>query len=760
MKSLGLIFLTLLVSIATHAQKVGVVLSGGGASGSAHVGVLKALEENEIPIDFIVGTSIGALVGGFYASGYSPYEIEQIISDPRFRDAANGIVEKEYVYFLKQSESNSSMINIKFNIDSILGKSLPTNFVSSVPIDYGLMEYFSAANAVARSNFDSLFIPFRCLATNITQQQQTIFSEGDLPTSIRASMTYPFYIPPVSMNGDIMLDGGLYNNFPVDVMCDEFLPDYIIASNVGEKQETPTEDNLISQLRAILTRESVFEINCTKGIIINTDVSDIATFDFYGINQALQRGYEMGVYYADSIKKEIEVGRRLDDVQYKREKFKKAMPPLVFDSISFNGIYKNQSHYFKRSLQLDASGISTKRLKPAYYKLTSNEKIKSAYPTATFNPQKGNFDLLLSIKKEKSFSTSFGGVISTKPFNTGFFQLDYQLLKSTELKASGNIYFGSFYNSTEGRLRWDIPFDIPFYIESHFTNNQYDFFNSVVTFIDDNDPPYIIQSERYLESKIGLPVFTKGKLTFGYSYLWQDYEYYQSDAFTRGDTSDLTEFEGFKNFITYERNSLNRKQYATKGSQFSLSIKGFNGREKTKPGSIAPIQTKLNRKRKWFAMHLNFENYFFSKSNFHVGTFVEANYSDLPLFQNYTASVLVSPSFSPLPENRTIFQPQYRARTFVGAGLRAIYSYRDLIDFRAEVYVYDPYEELIRNDDGSASFAKDIVNRDIKIGSLSVIYHSPFGPLAATGNYYSGAEEEFSFLVHFGYILFNKNGFE
>ncbi|MBL4708277.1 MAG: patatin-like phospholipase family protein [Flavobacteriales bacterium] len=292
MKSFGILLLSSFLCFSLQAQKVGVVLSGGGAAGSAHVGVLKALEENEIPIDYIVGTSVGALIGAFYASGYSPSQIEKLISTPEFRNSANGIIEEKDLYYIMRSDDNSSMLSLSFNIDSVLERNLPTNFVSSVPIDYGLMELFSPANAAAKGDFDSLMIPYRALATNITEQKQTILKEGNLSTAIRASMTYPFYISPISINGKIMFDGGIYNNFPIDIMCNEFYPDYIIASNVATKNLAPTEDNLIAQLRSILTKEANFDINCSEGIILNTDVADISTFDFYGTELALQRGYE------------------------------------------------------------------------------------------------------------------------------------------------------------------------------------------------------------------------------------------------------------------------------------------------------------------------------------------------------------------------------------------------------------------------------------------------------------------------------------
>ncbi|MEQ8625647.1 MAG: patatin-like phospholipase family protein [Vicingaceae bacterium] len=759
MRRLWLLLLITLNCYYGFSQKVGVVLSGGGAAGAAHVGVLKALEENEIPIDYIVGTSIGALVGGFYAAGYSPDQIEQIISSPEFRDAASGIVDQNKQYFLKRSADDPSILSLYFDLDSIFSTNLPTNFVSSLAIDYGLMEYFSQANAVAQQNFDSLFIPFRCLAANITDREQLILKQGNLATSVRASMTYPFYLSPVAIDGNIMFDGGLYNNFPADILCQEFEVDFIVASNVAAEKVDPTEDNLVSQIKSLLIRQSDFKINCAEGIIISTEVTDISTFDFYAVNKASERGYNTTISLMDSLKKQLSVTKPLEEVKHERKLFNAKKPALIYDSISFNGLQKNQAKYFKLGLKLDSQKVGNEELKQSFFRLASNESIRSIYPSSTYNPSLRAFDLNLKVKKEKKFKASFGGVIATKPFSTGFFGLDYQILNKADLKVSGNIYFGSFYNSAQGAIRWDIPFDLPFYIETKFTANSFDYFNGRATFIDDNNPPFIINTEQYWENKIGLPVFTSGKITMGASYLWQQYEYYQVNDFTRGDTSDLTEFEGLSAFIKYELNSLNRKLYASKGTKVDFSLRQTNGREKTTPGSTARLKEDAFERKNWLNLNFKIDKYFLERSKFHFGAYFEANYSDLPFFQNYTATLLLSPAFTPLVESRTIFQDQYRARTFFGAGLKAIYSIRDQLDFRLEAYVYQPYEQLIENADGSVELGEEVINRDL-IGTFTTVYHTRLGPLAASVNFYDDARTELSFLVHFGYVLFNNKALE
>ncbi len=183
----------------SYAQKVGLVLSGGGASGIAHIGVLKALEENHIPVDYITGTSIGALVGSLYAIGYSPAQIEEMVKTEKFRNFTQGIIDPRYAYYFKRNDDDASWISLK--LDTAIINALPTNVISPVAMDFGMMELAGAGAAAASYNFDSLFVPFRCVASNVEQKQSVVFRKGDLAQAVRASMSYPFYIRPIKIDG-------------------------------------------------------------------------------------------------------------------------------------------------------------------------------------------------------------------------------------------------------------------------------------------------------------------------------------------------------------------------------------------------------------------------------------------------------------------------------------------------------------------------------------------------------------------------------
>ncbi len=217
MRILLIIFCTFAIKIS-YSQKVGLVLSGGGAAGFAHIGVLKALEEKQIPIDYITGTSAGALVGAMYACGYSPLEIENYVLTERFQLMTKGQLENKQQFYFFENDEDASIVSLPISKDSVLSKSLPTNFISSVLMDFEMMRLFGTVSASKNDDFNKLFVPFRCVASDIENKKSVIFNSGNLNLVVRASMTYPFFISPIKLNGKLLFDGGLYNNFPVDVM--------------------------------------------------------------------------------------------------------------------------------------------------------------------------------------------------------------------------------------------------------------------------------------------------------------------------------------------------------------------------------------------------------------------------------------------------------------------------------------------------------------------------------------------------------------
>ena len=141
-----ILIILLITGLPLQAQKVAVVLSGGGSRGTAHIGVLKALEENNIPIDYVTGTSIGALVGALYASGYSPDEMERIFTSTDFQRWSSGIMNQDITYFYKKDEPDAGWVNLNLDFSKNISGILPTNFVSPIEMNFMLMQLFSGAS--------------------------------------------------------------------------------------------------------------------------------------------------------------------------------------------------------------------------------------------------------------------------------------------------------------------------------------------------------------------------------------------------------------------------------------------------------------------------------------------------------------------------------------------------------------------------------------------------------------------------------------
>jgi len=748
-----------LLGLNSNAQKVGIVMSGGGASGITHIGVLKALEEHGIPIDYITGTSIGAVVGAFYASGYSPEEMEIIFTSDEFKSWASGELDRNYSYYLRKKDEDASLITFKLSTDTIWEANLPSSFVSSESINYGLMSYLSTSITAAKGNFDSLFVPFRCVASDVITKKEVVFDSGKLALAVRASMAYPLFIKPIAHENMLLFDGGLYNNFPSDVLFHEFSPDYIIGSNVSYNFPTPDEDNVLSQLRTILAVETNYTIPCEYGIIIKPNAEDYATFNFNYNKELIQIGYDATIAVIDSIKSSIHTFITKEAIKNKRYYYKNSLPKLMFDKVEVSGLKNSQNQYIEKSISLNKDSFTVHEVQHEYIKILSDDKIKSLYPEAEYNDSTNYFTLRLKAKRERDLFVSFGGLFSSRPIDEGFVGVKYNFLSKTAVTLMANSYFGRFHNSILGGIRIDIPYKIPFYAQLTYNMGSWDYFKSNNLFFEDIKPSYLLIRDKYLKAELGLPVFYKGKLVLEGSVGEMVNEYYQTNQFLSTDTTDKTHFENIIGGVYYERNSLDKPQYATSGSRFSLKYKYIKGNENTVLGSTSNDTTIYNNSLEWGQIKLNYDQYFNKKHKIKFGLMVEGSYSEQKFFSNYYASILSAPAFLPLPEMRTLFQNNFRSYNYVAGGVKTIFSIFNNFQFRLEGYAFQPYQTILKGADNKAEFSTKWSNTRY-VGSSSLVYYTPIGPLAFNVNYYDKSETPWSVLFHFGFIIFNKKSLD
>ena len=679
----------------SSGQKVGLVLSGGGARGLAHIGVIKALEENHIPIDYIAGTSAGAIVGALYVQGYSPSQMDSIVNTDEFLVSATGVTDENYAYYFRKKDDNASWMTIKFSLDSIIQTTLPTNLVNSVPIDFALMENTAGIIAKSKYNFDSLFVPFRCVAADIENKQTVVFRKGDLAQAVRASAAFPFYFKPIMFDGKILYDGGLYNNFPADVMLNDFQPDIIIGVNASGKNTPTTEGNIISQIRTMMTTPTNFSVLCENGILIEPNTDAFGLFDFSKINNVIEEGHKSAMLKMNEIKKNIQ--RRSDPVELanRRKTFLSSTPQVVVDKIDITGINEKQADYVRQILKPGNAPVPLKRLKASYFQLVADQNVKSIYPILKYNETTGYYDMSLKITREKDLITQFGGNLASRPVSEAFVSAQYNLWSRRSYSFNTNFYFGKLYTSGQIKIRMDAPSRPPYFLEAEATINQYDFYKSTDAIFTDQKPSYILTSDYYFGLNFGLPARNKGKFIVNAGYIRLVDDYYQAQNFLQRDTADETIFDGFTSSMLYERNTLNRKQYANQGTFLSMKVRYITGNEFTIPGSTSIDKNKSENSHHWVQFKLIYDNYYKRRGRLKLGFYTEDVISNEPFFANYTSSVLSAPSFEPVLETKTLFLPNFHAHNYVGAGSRNVIMLRQNLDLRIEGYVFQPIREIL-----------------------------------------------------------------
>jgi NTE family protein len=758
--NIGVLALILLF-FPVKAQKVGLVLSGGGASGLTHIGVIKALEENKIPVDYIAGTSIGALIGAYYSIGYDPAEIEEIVKANFFQSITRGDLPARYYYLIKQREDFASWITFKFNLRDNYLKNLPTNVINSVPIDYYLMETFTGASNLNNNNFDSLMIPFRCLASDVLNKKSIIFRNGDLPLALRASMSYPFYIRPIFIDGKLLFDGGLYDNFPVDVMSSEFHPDFIIGSNVAEPPAMPDDDDLYLQIRSLLMNQETRDTLGNRGVLIEP-WSNVNTFNFSNAKRLIDSGYAATMRIMPLLKERISRHLDAEALKSRREKFSryKVADNIVFDSVSIKGFTPRQQKFIARSLYYHSKPFTLKQLKKRYFRLVSDEQIKNIFPIAKKESDSSRYKLELVGKREKPFYVDAGAILSNRPISEAFLGIQYNHLGKIGFSVYSNGYLGKLYSGSYSRLRFDFPGKVPFYIEPSFTYSRWDYYSSSALFYSFQKPAYLVQEDKFGELKIGVPVGNISQFNVaGGLTEWGNF-YYQTNSFTRSDTTDKTYFDYWYAQANYKLNTLNRKMYPTEGTLINARARLLEGTEIFEPGNTSPDTARFRRTHPaWLQLKLTFDSYIKTFKGFKLGVFGEGVYSTQEFFNNYQATILSAPAFNPIPESQTFFIDAFRAHNYFAGGLKAITTPVKGLDIRLEAYIFQPVFAILEDKNGKAVYSSPFLYRHV-IGMATAVYNTAVGPVSFGVNYYDQYQNSLSFFFHFGYIIFNRKSID
>jgi len=348
-KILLLISLLFGVTLAQERPKIALVLSGGGARGGAHTGVLKVLEKYHIPIDMIVGTSMGSFIGGLYSAGMTPQEIDDML------------VSTEWMHYIRTDYNRQDIPMRKKDIDytyqGLLGLGinannelvLPTGVLKRQPMLLKFMEL--TENTQGIDNFDNLTIPFRAVATNIENGDAVVLDHGSLAKAIYASSSIPGGFQPIRIDGIDLVDGGVSNNIPINVARD-MGADIIIAVDVSENFETDLDVNsyfvVMGQLVNILMRKNAnesLETLTQKDILLTPDLDGFSGLDADKYREIIDRGEAVALKHKDEL-----TVLSINDENYKKYQKKHRVKPQFHAPIITKIEVQNPTYFSNESI--------------------------------------------------------------------------------------------------------------------------------------------------------------------------------------------------------------------------------------------------------------------------------------------------------------------------------------------------------------------------------------------------------------------------
>jgi NTE family protein len=390
-KFLGIYFL--LISAFFYSQekqpKIGLVLSGGGAKGFAHVGILKEIDKAGIKLDYIGGTSMGAIVGGLYAAGYSADQIEIIIEKIDFLSLIRDQIPRNSETFFEKEYGENTMIALPVKKGII---SLPKAIYKGQNILNLLLELFDSLDG--NQDFSKLSVTFFCIATDVETGGQVLLEKGSLPLALRASGSFPTLLNPVVLDGKLLVDGGIANNFPVSVMKSKGI-DIVIGADVeGHLHKKDKLNSALSIMNQIMSYQMYNKTEKEKekiDVYIHPDLSNFSIVDFDKKDEILKIGNDEAAKYSE-VFKELAAKQK---VKTKRVELKLSNKKLLVSSIAINGSKDYTRAFVLGKLKLKEGDSLTRR-----------EITKKIYLlSATKNYDRIEYNLIK--KLDKSYLLSF-----------------------------------------------------------------------------------------------------------------------------------------------------------------------------------------------------------------------------------------------------------------------------------------------------------------------------------------------------------------
>lgn len=736
-------------------QSVGLVLSGGGAKGIAHIGAIKALEENGIPIDYITGTSMGAIIGGLYACGYTPEEMLSLITSDYFSYLSTGKIDPEFTYYFSTERKTPQLVSFPLGKQDSTARDRfnPQSLISPTPMVFGFMEIFSAYTAQCHGDFNRLFVPFRSVASDMSKRRSHVFSSGDLADAVRASMSFPLVFQAVKIGDDVFYDGGIFDNFPVDVMRQEFAPSVMVGIDVSAPDTGPA-NSYMQQLDLLVMKPQTYELPEEEGVKVRIHLSDFSLLDFAAAKQIYQRGYDRTMEMMDSIKQRVHTRVPDGTRELRRAVFKSQTPDLRFSKVTVTGGTPGQNEFleylFRPSHGCDTIGIDHARL--AFYRAIASDKLSSFVPTATaVSDSAGLFHLSLDATVKRRFDAGVGAYITSSNNSFLYLRGGYSSLSFSSVNTNIEAWIGQSYmaGSLSGSIYLHSRVPSAFRYLAVASRRRY--YENEKLFFRDTEPTFVIAHNYF--GRIGWAVAT-GRTGFIEAGIGGGREY---NSFFRNSSPesykagrDHIALDVAQAYLAYESSTLDNENYPTDGYRRDGKLYAVTGRSKYF-NATSPDRSTDSDGKSWLQLNWKERDYFSLSRHFSLGVEAQAVVSTRGLLESYYAAISTAPAYIPTPASNTYFDPKMRANSFAALSVVPIYKYSPSLSARLALCTFLPARAIKEGAHGEASYGKWFGNAYF-FGELDVVYSLPFADISAYCNY-SGSRDRFNAGISLGFYL-------
>lgn len=758
----------------SQRQAVGLVLSGGGAKGIAHIGVIQALEENDIPIDYVTGTSMGAIVGGLYAAGYTPQEMMELLTSPGFSYWSSGKTDPAYVYYFSLDEPTSSMLTIPIapGDSTAHHSSVAASLISPLPMNFAFMELFAPYTAQCGGNFDRLFVPFRCVASDVEAQRKVVHSGGSLGDAIRTSMTFPIVFQPIRVDGRLLYDGGIFDNFPVDVMSTDFAPDIMVGVDVSTPATGP-QTSLMDQIDKLVMHQQDYSMDPARGIKVKVDLHNFGLLDWEKAWQIYRIGYDTTISMIDSIKGRIHTRIPAVARQTRRMAFKAVTPELCFDSISVSGGTARQNAYIeyifrgRRHEGTYSDTISVDRAREAFYRAISPGRLRDLSPNAVYNDSTGLFALDLRAAVRNNLNVGVGGYLTSSTNNYIFAGIDYKTMNYSGVNAGLNAWLGQSYLAAHAKASLVLKSAVPSSLGLDAVVSRSKFYESEHLFYQTDAPTFNIHSEYMTRLHWDFAATRRGRLSLGVGYGYLRSSFYRNmlrqGSGISGNMDDIgrdcSTYSLGQALIRFTSNSLDNMQFPTEGSSYDLCAMGVLGTQWYDSYDGVLGYGDRETSPQWLQLGVRTANYWSLGRHISLGLTSDLLLSTRKLTGVYSADIADAPAFVPTAATAGAFNPTLRATSYLAAGLVPIYKVNSALSARVVANVFAPLRPIEQTDistygDGLGSRQGRWFDGVQFFGEAQLSYALPFATIAGYVNYVTGdGAKKWNVGLSFGFYL-------